>query len=60
MVVVLVEFADMDFSQDDPHDFYNRLFNEKGYNEGAGRAVWPTISATQSGDEYSASTSTAP
>ena len=35
--VVLVSFRDMDFSMDDPAAYYNRLFNEPGFNEGAGR-----------------------
>ena len=34
--VVLISFADTDFSMDDPAAYYNRLFNESGYNEGYG------------------------
>lgn len=34
--VILMEFSDSTFAVDEPHDFYNRLFNEKGYNMGAG------------------------
>jgi len=36
VVVVLVEFANRSFSQDDPRDFYHRILNEEGYNEGRG------------------------
>jgi M6 family metalloprotease-like protein len=32
--VVLISFADTDFSMDDPAAYYNRLFNESGFNEG--------------------------
>lgn len=34
--VILFSFADCDFSCEDPNAFYNRLFNESGYNLGAG------------------------
>ena len=34
--VVLVTFTDTDFGMDDPKAYYNRLFNEKGYNTRAG------------------------
>ena len=34
--VVLVSFTDRDFSTDAPQDLYQRIFNEKGYNEGRG------------------------
>ena len=34
--VVLISFEDTDFSMADPERYYDRLFNEKGYNEGAG------------------------
>ena len=34
--VVLITFADCDFSMEDPAAYYQRLFNEKGYNEGYG------------------------
>ena len=32
-IVVLVEFNDQTFSMDDPKAYYERLFNETGYNE---------------------------
>ena len=32
-IVVLVEFNDLTFSMDDPKAYYERLFNERGYNE---------------------------
>ena len=34
--VVLFSFSDLDFSMDNPAAYYNRLFNEKGFNEGSG------------------------
>lgn len=34
--VVLISFSDRDFTMDNPADFYNRLFNEKGFNQGNG------------------------
>ena len=34
--VILVECSDASFSMADPADFYNRIFNEPGYNEGVG------------------------
>lgn len=34
--VVLISFNDLDFSMDDPQDYYHRLFNEKGFNMGYG------------------------
>ncbi|MBO4596795.1 MAG: hypothetical protein J5676_02795 [Bacteroidaceae bacterium] len=34
--VVLISFNDLDFSMDAPADYYNRIFNEYGYNEGVG------------------------
>ncbi len=34
--VILIECSDADFSMADPANFYNRVFNERGYNEGVG------------------------
>lgn len=34
--VVLFSFADQDFSMDDPAAYYDRLFNERGFNERMG------------------------
>lgn len=34
--VILVECSDADFTMADPADFYDRIFNEPGYNEGVG------------------------
>ena len=34
--VILVTFKDCEFSMPDPVDFYSRILNEPGYNEGAG------------------------
>ena len=34
--VILVTCSDADFSMDDPVNFYDRIFNERGYNEGVG------------------------
>ena len=35
--VVLFSFSDLDFSMDHPVAYYNRLFNEPGFNEGMGK-----------------------
>jgi len=35
--VVLITFNDTEFSMGDPVAYYNRLFNEEGFNEGVGR-----------------------
>ncbi|MBQ4209983.1 MAG: hypothetical protein II658_03145, partial [Prevotella sp.] len=34
--VVLITFSDTDFSMANPVGYYNRLFNEKGFNQGVG------------------------
>lgn len=34
--VILVTFSDADFMAEDPAKYYDRLFNEKGFNEGSG------------------------
>lgn len=34
--VILMSFADCDFSCENPQQFYDRIFNESGYNLGAG------------------------
>ncbi len=34
--VLLVSFSDLAFTIEEPADFYNRIFNEQGYNEGYG------------------------
>lgn len=47
--VVLISFADTDFSMDDPATYYNRLFNEKGYNEGLGQGCVADYFRDQSG-----------
>lgn len=36
MPVVLITFSDQDFTMPDPQSYYRRVFNEPGYNEGAG------------------------
>jgi M6 family metalloprotease-like protein len=36
MPVILMSFADLDFSCENPQQFYDRLFNESGYNLGQG------------------------
>lgn len=47
--VVLISFADMDFSMEDPADYYNRLFNESGFNEGIGQGSVADYYRDQSG-----------
>ena len=36
MPVILISFSDADFTMPDPLSYYDRMFNEKGYNEGVG------------------------
>ena len=47
--VVLVSCSDVDFSTDDPVGFYNRIFNEPGYNEGRGLGCVADYFRDQSG-----------
>lgn len=35
-MVILVSYADRDFASPEPNQYYQRIFNEPGYNEGAG------------------------
>ena len=47
--VVLTSFADCDFSCDNPQQFYDRLFNERGYNLGHGPGCVADYFRDQSG-----------
>lgn len=47
--VILISFADADFSMADPVTFYNRLFNEHGYTEGKGLGCVADYVRDQSG-----------
>jgi M6 family metalloprotease-like protein len=47
--VVLISFADMDFSMEDPAAYYDRLFNESGFNEGLGHGSVADYYRDQSG-----------
>lgn len=47
--VVLITFSDMEFSMSDPAAYYNRIFNEEGYNEGAGKGCAADYFREQSG-----------
>ena len=47
--VVLISFADCDFSMEDPAAYYKRVFNEKGYNEGLGQGCVADYFRDQSG-----------
>lgn len=47
--VVLISFSDMDFTMDDPASYYNRLFNEHGFNEGEGPGCVADYFRDQSG-----------
>ena len=47
--VVLISFADTDFSMDDPAAYYNRVFNESGFNEGLGQGSVADYFRDQSG-----------
>jgi len=48
-IVILMEFSDASFSFSDPHEHYNRIFNETGYNEGAGPGCIADYFRDQSG-----------
>ena len=58
--VVLVSFNDLDFSMADPKDYYHRLFNEQGFNMGAGPGCVADYFREQSGGRTCSSTSTGP
>ena len=47
--VVLITFKDRDFSMDVPAAYYQRLFNEPGYNEGVGKGCVADYFRDQSG-----------
>ena len=47
--VVLVSFSDADFTMADPAAYYNRIFNEEGYNEGMGKGCVADYFREQSG-----------
>ena len=47
--VVLISFSNLDFSMDNPKDYYDRLFNEKGFNSGAGLGCVADYFRDQSG-----------
>ena len=48
-IVILMEFSDSTFVCSDPNEYYNRLFNEKGYNEGVGPGCVADYFRDQSG-----------
>ena len=50
--VVLISFSDVDFSMDDPVAYYQRLFNERGYNEGYGQGCVADYFRDQSGGRF--------
>lgn len=47
--VVLISFADRDFSMENPREAYDRIFNEPGYNEGSGPGCIADYFREQSG-----------
>ena len=47
--VILVTCSDASFTMADPADFYNRIFNEPGYNEGVGMGCVADYVRDQSG-----------
>ena len=47
--VILVTCSDASFTMADPADFYNRIFNESGYNEGVGMGCVADYVRDQSG-----------
>lgn len=48
-LVILFSFSDNDFQEEHSLDFYNRIFNESGYNEGHGAGCVTDYFRTQSG-----------
>ena len=52
--VVLVAFADFDFSMDDPRERYDLIFNQPGYNEGKGAGCVADYFRSQSGGLFNA------
>ena len=50
--VVLITFKDCEFSMDDPVAYYNRIFNEPGYNEGVGKGCVADYFREQSGGRF--------
>ena len=48
-LVILVEFSDSTFTCANPHEYYDRLFNEQGYNEGVGLGCVADYFRDQSG-----------
>ena len=49
MPVVLISFGDVDFTMSDPKSYYQRVFNEQGYNEGVGLGCLADYFREQSG-----------
>lgn len=52
VAVVLMSFADRDFSSEEPWDRYNRIFNEEGYNESRGPGCVADYFKAQSGGMF--------
>jgi M6 family metalloprotease-like protein len=50
--VVLISFSDRDFLMADPAAYYQRLFNERGYNEGYGQGCVADYFRDQSGGRF--------
>ena len=50
--VILISFKDCDFSMADPVDFYSRILNEPGYNEGMGAGCLADYFRDQSGGMF--------
>ena len=50
--VILMSFADCDFSSENPQQFYDRLFNEGGFNLGHGPGCVADYFRDQSGGQF--------
>lgn len=50
--VILMSFADLDFSSENPQQFYDRLFNEGGFNLGLGPGCVADYFRDQSGGQF--------
>lgn len=54
-LVILVSYSDTDFNCEDPRDFYDKILNLHGYNEGIGRGCLADYFREQSGGLFKVS-----
>lgn len=51
-IVILVEYQDTKFSLDDPYDYFNRMLNEKGFNDYGGTGCATEYFETSSNGQF--------